>query len=349
MKHTEKLPRKIEPSVEFWNDIFGAISSLKTETIRQKEEIESIEAEKLFKQEEALKKKDNKKLKSERPLEKEKSKKTFTDLINNPSYRYLIIGVVGLVIIYFVLYFIFVSSKAWEVKKLKFESKKVEPYAILSVDDFVETGLRDRFEVLVPQLGSILLEPNTKIQRLSKNSIRLLKGEITAIKSGAENFLKIEVPGANVQDYFLGGRFKLKVSDANHTELTVMDGWVSVNHEKTESIVLPNHICEIKADLGIGLPYNKYSPNDFIDAVNNYCFTSLGSEDAMIILLSKSSSLDAVTLWNLMFRTNLRQREIVMFTLFNHVGQPYDVSDDGLKMLKKPMMQKFLENIEVKI
>jgi hypothetical protein len=31
------------------------------------------------------------------------------------------------------------------------------------------------------------------------------------------------------------------------------------------------------------------------------------------------------------------------------IGQPIDVTDEGLKVLNKPMMQKFLEEIEVKI
>ena len=107
MKHAEKLPRKIKPNVEFWNDIFGAISSIKTENIRQKEEIDLIEAERLLKQEEALIKEDKKRLKAEKLLKNERRKATFIDLVNKPIYRYSLIGIVCIVIFYFIYNFIF--------------------------------------------------------------------------------------------------------------------------------------------------------------------------------------------------------------------------------------------------
>jgi hypothetical protein len=349
MKHADKLPRKIKPNVEFWNDIFGAISSIKTENIRQKEEIDLIEAERLLKQEEALIKEDKKRLKAEKLLKNERRKATFIDLVNKPVYRYSLIGIVCIVIFYFIYNFIFTRSEAWEVSKLKFESTNAEPYAVLSDYDFVETGVYDRLEILVPEVGNILLEPNTKIQRLSSNSFLLLKGEITAIKDGAKEFLNVLVPGASIKDFFLGGQYKLSLSNSNLAKLEVIDGWVSVNQGNLESRVLPNHICEVTADSGMGLPFVNYSSIEFISAANRYCFSNNSSEENLISLLSKADASNAVSLWNLMWRTSLKQREIVMFTMFNLVGRPSDITDEGLKMLKKPMMQKFLEDIETKI
>jgi hypothetical protein len=204
-------------------------------------------------------------------------------------------------------------------------------------------------EVTIPEVGNILLEPSTKIQKLSSNSFLLLKGEITANKEGAKEFLNVLVPGANIKDYFLGGQYKLSLSNSNITKLEVYDGWVSVNQGNLESRVLPNHICEVTADSGMGLPYITSSSDEFISAVNRYSFSNNGSEENLISLLSKANASNAVTLWNLISRTNLKQREIVMFTIFNLIGQPTEVTDEGLKMLKKPMMQKFLEDIETKI
>jgi hypothetical protein len=96
----------------------------------------------------------------------------------------------------------------------------------------------------------------------------------------------------------------------------------------------------------MGLPYINSSSIKFIDAINNYCFSNPGNEESLISILCNAEASNAVTLWNLMFRTNMKQREIVIFTMFNLVGQPLDVTDIGLKRLQKDMVQKFLEYIE---
>lgn len=349
MKNAEILPRKITPRVEFWDDIFSAISSIKSENIKQKEEIDSIEAEKLAKQDVVLQKKNKKRIKAEKLLAKEKIKATFEEKFNKPFYRYSLIGIVSLVVLYLLYNSLFTKSEDWQVNKLNIGNSNPEFYTVLSDDEFAESGSSNRLEVIIPDVGNILLEPNTKIQRLSSNSFLLLKGEITAIKEGAKEFLNVLVPGANIRDYFLGGQYKLSISNSNISKLEVIDGWVSVNQGILESRVLPNHFCEVTADSGMGLPYITSSSDEFISAVNRYCFSNNGSEENLISLLSKANASNAVTLWNLLSRTNLKQREIVMFTIFNLIGQPIDVTDEGLKVLNKPMMQKFLEDIEVKI
>jgi len=349
MKNAEKLPRKISPNVQFWDAIFSVISVIKSENIKQKEEIDSIEGEKLAKQDIALKKKDKERIKAEKLLAREKRKARFEERFNKPYYRYLLIGIVSLAVLYLAYNFLFKKNEGWQVSKLNIGNSNQEFYTELSDDEFAESGSSNRLEVIIPDVGKILLEPNTKIQRLSLNSFLLLKGEITAIKEGAKEFLNVLVPGANIKDYFLGGQYKLSPSNSNIAKLEVIDGWVSVNQGILESRVLPNHYCEVKADSGMGLPYITSSSNEFISAVNRYCFSNNGSEEYLISLLSKANASNAVTLWNLISRTNLKQREIVMFTIFNLIGQPIDVTDEGLKMLNKLMMQKLLEDIETKI
>ena len=63
----------------------------------------------------------------------------------------------------------------------------------------------------------------------NKHNIKLIKGEITAQKNGAEDLLSVYVPGAAIKDFFLGGNYKLKLSGAtNDSKLTVNEGWVSI-------------------------------------------------------------------------------------------------------------------------
>src|SRR3990172_2566028 len=132
--------------------------------------------------------------------------------------------------------------------------------------------------------------------------------------------------------------------------LEVIDGWVSINKDNVETLVLSNHFCQIRADSGVGLPYHKFSAKEFVEAINNYCFTSPGNEEALISILTKADVSNSVTLWNLMQRVTRKQRDMVIYTMFGLLGNPpQGVTDEGLRTLDPGMMQKLIEEIEPRI
>ena len=194
------------------------------------------------------------------------------------------------------------------------------------------------------------MEHDSKIERLKADKIRLLKGSILAVKKDADELLSIEVPGADIKDYFLGGQLKVTVTNPEASLLEVIDGWVSINKDNVETLVLSNHFCQIRADSGVGLPYHKFSAKEFVEAINNYCFTSPGNEEALISILTKADVSNSVTLWNLMQRVTRKQRDMVIYTMFGLLGNPpQGVTDEGLRTLDPGMMQKLIEEIELRI
>ena len=351
MKKADQLPRNIKPPTDFWHDIFTFISSIKAETIKQQEEIDLKEAAKVSEESREEKKKRDKRLKAEKLLAWERKKAAILQNLKKPWFKYSLIGLASLVLLFFIYYNFLSKGNTWEVKKLRVGSSSYsEAFSNLEEDQLLETNSVTRLEIQIPKLGSIFLEHDSKIERLKADKIRLLKGSILAVKKDANELLSIEVPGADIKDYFLGGQLKVTVTNPEASLLEVIDGWVSINKDNVETLVLSNHFCQIRADSGVGLPYHKFSAKEFVEAINNYCFTSPGNEEALISILTKADVSNSVTLWNLMQRVTRKQRDMVIYTMFGLLGNPpQGVTDEGLRTLDPGMMQKLIEEIELRI
>ena len=351
MKKADQLPRNIKPPTDFWHDIFTFISSIKAETIKQQEEIDLKEAAKVSEESSEEKKTRDKRLKAEKLLAWERKKAALLQNLKKPWFKYSLIGLASLVLLFFIYDNFLSKGNTWEVKKLRVGSSSYsEAFSNLEEDQLLETNSITRLEIQIPKLGSIFLEHDSKIERLKADKIRLLKGSILAVKKDANELLSIEVPGADIKDYFLGGQLKVTVTNPEASLLEVIDGWVSINKDNVETLVLSNHFCQIRADSGIGLPYHKFSAKEFVEAINNYCFTSPGNEEALISILTKADVSNSVTLWNLMQRVTRKQRDMVIYTMFGLLGNPpQGVTDEGLRTLDPGMMQKLIEEIELRI
>jgi hypothetical protein len=351
MKKADQLPRHVKPPTDFWPDIFASLSDIKSESIKQKEELDVIEAKQTLGETEEEKWKRQERLKAEKVLAWERKKVLLQEKIKKPSFLYSLIGLVSVLVLFLIYNIFFSHGESWEVKKVRLgNSSYSDPFADLSEDGILETNSITRLQVNIPDVGNLFLDPETKIQRLKANDVRLLKGTIVSLKDGAKKFLSIEVPGAEIKDYFLGGQSKITFINEKLSLLEVTYGWTSINKDNLESLALPNHICMITADSGVGLPYRNGSSKEFVEAINDYCFTRPGNEEALIAILTKADVTNSVTLWNLLKRVTRKQREMVIYTIFGLLGEPpAGVTHDGLQTLDITMLKKLIEEIELKI
>ncbi len=351
IKKTDQLERKIKPPKDLWNKVFSAISEVKIESLKQQEELDKIESEQNLEANEEERKRRENRIKAEKELERERKKFSLLEKIKKPIILYSILGVVAVLLIYLVYSLFLSGGKAWEVKKQTIgTSNYSEAYSKLSENDFLETDQISRFQIQIPQIGNVIIDPGTKVQRLAGNNIRLAKGSLLASKDGAKEFLTVEVPGAAIKDYYLGSNYRISTSGENKSVLEVFDGWVSVKTENNEMLVLSDHFCTISADSGIGLPYLKGSSKQFIDALNNYWSVTPHSEEALVVILTAADLNNCVTLWNLLRIVERKQRGMIINTLFGLLGEfPLGVNEEGLKILDPVMLTKLIESIEPRL
>lgn len=350
MKKVEKLPKSCKPPEDFWQDIFHSISNIKSENIKQQEELELLEAQKSEEAKIEAKKKAEIKTEAEKLLNWERKKAKFFDTLKKPNVRKGIIAGAA-VLILFIFYQVFLSKgAAWEFNRLRIGASTPEKTGEFAENDILETNAVSRVEIKIPDVGSVFLEPDSKIQRLPSDKISLINGVVNAIKTGAQKPLTIEVPQAEIKDYFLGGKFTVYTGEDLVTVFSVQEGWTEVKKGEVDALVLSNHTCRIIPDSGLGLPYLNTSSEDFVQAINAYCFSNPGNEEALISILTKADVKNCVTLWNLMHRVTRKQRDMVIYTIFGLLGAPpAGVTDEGLRTLNSEMMLKLIEEIESRI
>ncbi|NWF91053.1 MAG: hypothetical protein HXY50_16525 [Ignavibacteriaceae bacterium] len=351
MNKVEKLPRSLKPHVDYWQDIFHEMSSIKTDALKQQEEIQLKEAGQQIKQDDT----DDfvieqKKIEAEDLLNWEKKKVEYLTKLKTPQVRNTLIGVLSACLIFFLYITFFLKGPSWEVKKFQVSGSTHEILGELPDDGIIKSDAITRFEIHTPSTGVLTIAPNSRIQKLQTDKVQLYAGALTANKENATKPLTIVVPSAEIKDFFVGGHYRAVVDDNNITSINVSDGWVSIIFNDIETIVLSNHTCKIHPDSGMGLPYLNTSSTVFIDAVNNYCFQNPNNEEALIAVLTKAEKSNVLTLWNLLKRVSRKQRDMVIYTMFGLLGDPpIGVTDEGLRSLNPEMMQKLIEEIEPEI
>ena len=345
-KSIKNLENRLLPPNDLWQDISASVNEAKEEKVKKKEEISEIISEVLQEQAEEEKSRGRKSGSVKKPDSDQQQSEVNKKLKN----RKIIVTVISVLILAaaFILYnFLSANREAWEISKQQFGNDSYSnAYAEMKEQDVIETNQMTQLQIQIAQIGKIYVEPGSKIQRLSGNNIRVMKGTINLETTSVKGELFFEVPGAEVKEYNPGGKYKISVFDDKKSELEVNEGWLTLTRNNLEMLVLPNNICTVIADSGIGLPYKKGSSEEFINLINEYCYGLQGNEITLISLLTKADANDAVTLWNLLKRVNSVQRGMVTSTLFNLLNDiPADITRDGIKVMDKDMLKKLIVKI----
>lgn len=350
-KKAGHLPTRIKPPTTFWPDIFASISDIKTETMKQKKGLELIEAEQTRHETEEEKWKCEERVRAEQILEWERKKATFFKRFSKRKVYRIAFSLIVMIILFLIYNFFFTTVKAWKVKKIHVESNTAVYFSTLAEGEIVESNPFIRLEIEIPKVGEIFLEPSTKIRRLKPLKIYLEQGTIYVKEiDDASKFLTVGVPGAEISDYSHGNKYKINLNNLEETTIEVEHGYVAVKNGNSESLVLPRHSCKITANGIVGLPYINGSNLEFISAINDYCYNSPGNEESLVEILTMANVSNSVTLWNLLNRVNLKQRETVVYKIIGLLGElPKGVTVEGLKTLDKLVMQKLIEEIELRI
>ena len=346
------LPLKIDPPVDLWEEIFQYINSLKSEAVRKEEE--QREAEEAAAAEAAKESKEEKryrklKEKEEKKQKKRKEKGKSKVSLSRAQKKYLKIGIRSVLVIVFVaaVYYLFFSpGNGWQVTNsggvTTLGRKLVTGSAIMYKDGELSTGESSEATVFIPQIGRIFVKQDTRLTRLGgKYRFKLQTGTIYVIKKDASAFLHVEIPGGEVEDYFLGGSYTLTVEEGIVSKLFEGDGWDLVTSYGGESLVPPNYYCEVRPNIAPGIPYSKDASEELKKAVYQLSFER---DDNTLIstILKEAKKHDAVTLWNLIKRTRETDRGRIFDKLNGLVQAPSGVTKDGVVKLNKVMMQKWL-------
>lgn len=283
----------------------------------------------------------------EEKIEEVKIKKEKSHSLSKPIFLSLLIILLA-AILYF---FIFNETNPWRITVVSgtptISQEKVTSNDKLSEDEILRTDLNSRASIKIPGIGSIHVGPNSSVRRIGDFNFRLTSGEIKASEDSSSEFLLIEIPSAQIKDFNLGNSFSLEVNSNRNSSIYVEKGWLKVSYANKEFLVPSKYYCNVKKDVGPGIPYSGLSTAAFKEALNKFSFG--GDMESIPTILSESTQNDALSLWHLLQLADPKDRQAIFDRLSSFVEPPSDTNKEEILNLNKKMLISWLEKIDLQM
>lgn len=192
----------------------------------------------------------------------------------------------------------------------------------------IATGANEPALLHSPDLGSLTVEPNSRI-RLLKPTNKLERfaldyGVMRAVIWAPPAKFAVNTPAATAID--LGCVYTLESDRRGDGRLAVEVGWVALQHGKREAFIPAGASCRIHHQSGPGLPVYANADEAFRNAVSAW---EQGEEANLAVALARARPEDALTLWHLIARTQGEQRKLVVdrFTALVEIPASLRVED----------------------
>lgn len=192
----------------------------------------------------------------------------------------------------------------------------------VGVNEWLETGDDGRVELRVGQIGSITIEPDSRLRVLRSEAqqqrMELVVGEISAMIFAPPRLFVVQTPSATAVD--LGCAYRLRMQSDGSGVLTVTAGWVALERHGAEVYVPSGAACRICPGVGPGLPWFRDASAAFREAVERWdaasaiaaSSSSQAPQAAFDDILRTAGRRDTLTLWHLLSEASTARREKIL-------------------------------------
>ena len=242
------------------------------------------------------------------------------------------------------------SGVRWEVVRLAgapvVASKPIEAAGRIGAGEWIETDAGSRAAVKIGKIGSVDVEPNTRLRvlvtRPSEHRLALARGKIRAKISAPPRLFFVDTAAGTAVD--LGCEYALQVDADGFGRLQVTKGWVLFQWKGLESLVPAGASCRTRPLAGPGIPYFDDAPESVKQAVERYAFEKGGDGDVNIILAGARVR-DTLTLWHLLSRVPVDERERVFDRMAALTPVPEGVSREQALKLDAETLKRWREEL----
>jgi hypothetical protein len=205
------------------------------------------------------------------------------------------------------------SGMRWEVVRLEGSptvgAKQIRGTGKIGAGEWIETDARSSATVKVGEIGSVEVEPNTRVRVIATRPLEhrfaLLRGEIRAKISAPPRLFFVDTASGTAVD--LGCEYALNTDENGFGMLRVTKGWVSFQFKGLESLVPAGASCRTRPRAGPGIPYFDDAPENLKQALESFAFEKAGNQ-ALSIILAEARVRDTLTLWHLLSRVDAGDR-----------------------------------------
>ena len=213
----------------------------------------------------------------------------------------------------------------------------------LAIGQVLETDEQSRASLRAANIGQIEMEPGSRLRLENMGAgpkrIALDRGTIHTFIWAPPGEFVVDTPSAVTVD--LGCAYTLHVDDSGAGIIRTSMGWVGFKLNGHESFIPAGAACATRPKVGPGTPYFEDVSPEFQAALARFDFedsTPAQRGDDLAIVLRTSRKRDALTLWHLLSRVELEQREAVFDHLQALVPPPPGVTKAGILRLDQPML-----------
>jgi hypothetical protein len=203
---------------------------------------------------------------------------------------------------------------------------------------WIETGASSRAEIRIGDIGSVEVEPNTRVrvvtEKAGEHRLKLAHGEIRAKISAPPRLFFVDTASGTAVD--LGCEYALHMEEDGTGLLRVTKGWVSFQWNGLESLVPAGASCKIKSDGGPAIP-------SFDDAANS--FEQALEANELNSILETARVRDTLSLWHLLWRVPERDRARVYDRIAALTPIPAGISRDRVLKLDPAALAKLREKL----
>lgn len=213
---------------------------------------------------------------------------------------------------------LFLRRADWSVSSLSgapaVDGRAVTTRARMSRGAWLVTDNGSRARVAVGGIGTVEVEPNTRLQMVANDRVHrmaLERGTIHARISAPPKLFVVNTEAATAID--LGCAYTLQM-DEHDGMLRVTSGWVGLERDGRTAYIPEGAACAIRTQSGPGTPRYEDAPSGYGEALMILDFAPSSDPrraGAFDLVLSSARRRDALTLWHLLTRGSLEERRRV--------------------------------------
>jgi hypothetical protein len=222
-------------------------------------------------------------------------------------------------------------------------SASVEDRQQLRIGRWLQTDAQSRASIDIPGVGRVEVDPLTRLGLLSRKPgdyrLQLDRGTLHALIWAPPGQFLVETPSSTAID--LGCAYTLTVDENGTGLVRVTSGWVGFEWHGRESFIPTGAVCQTRRGLGPGTPHFEETSEAFraaLEAIDTGRGSAASRAAGLRLVLDESQPRDAVTLWHLLTRVNMDQRDSVFDRLSQLVAPPAGVTREGIREGNRAML-----------
>ncbi len=224
-------------------------------------------------------------------------------------------------------------------------SRRITGRSELPVGGWLETSAQEKVLIKVADIGNVNVEPRSRLRligsRAGDHRLQLVRGTLHATILAPPGQFAVETASSTAVD--LGCAYTLTVDDEGAGLVTVTLGWVGFEWRGRESFIPAGFSGETRPAVGPGTPYHIDSSPAFRQALETIDFRSGAPDTAAAVsrVLEESIERDEVTLWHLLARVPVAERDRVFDGLSRFVAPPAGVTREGIRAGRRDMLDQW--------